>query len=117
MHVYHTARGKVPYIKMTARVMGQRQIDLWRAMMAYHGRRSHELAADILLEAIRAAEEDPEITDLARAIRRSTSRLQLVEGVPDDEAGTVHPLHGRDLAGPGAVPGQPASPGLPADGS
>ena len=71
-------RGDVPYIKTTTTIMGQRQIDTWLALIALTGRRSNELASDMVLDAIRDQQEDPEVKTIMRGARRSRSGLLVV---------------------------------------
>jgi hypothetical protein len=60
-----TAAGGVPLpMAAHARIFGQDQIDTFRAMCALAGRRPHELAADIVLEAILQARHDHEVQHL-----------------------------------------------------
>jgi hypothetical protein len=67
----------VPYITVAVRIRGQRQIDTWDAMTFLSHRRSHELAADVVLDSIRDSREDPEVKELTRNIRRSRSGLKV----------------------------------------
>ena len=48
----------------SARIFGQDQIDTFRTMYALAGRRPHELAADVVLEAILQARHDHEVQHL-----------------------------------------------------
>jgi hypothetical protein len=67
-------------LRTSVRILGDAQVDMFRAMCAAAGRRPHELAADIVLEAIRAAQEDPDHQGMVKAIRLATSGLRLVRG-------------------------------------
>ena len=60
-------------MRTSVRILGQAQIDTFRAMCALAGRRPHELAYDIVLEAIRAGQENHEVQELVQAIRRRQS--------------------------------------------
>jgi len=82
----------VPTIKTSVRILGQAQIDTWRAMCLLAGRRPHEMAADVVLAAIREGQEDHEVQALTaslRALRRNSDggsgqRLRLVR---EDDCG------------------------------
>lgn len=74
-------------MRTSVRILGQAQIDTFRAMCALAGRRPHELAYDIVLEAIRAGQENHEVQELVQAIRRRQSGLRLVCGGPGSRAG------------------------------
>jgi hypothetical protein len=76
-----------PTLKTSVRILGQAQIDTFRAMCALAGRRPHELAYDIVLEAIRAGQEDHPTQELVSAVRRYQSGLRLVHGGPDSRSG------------------------------
>lgn len=67
-----------PTFKTSVRILGQEQIDTFRAMSALAGRRPHELAADIVLAAIREAQRDHATQALVHAVRRHQSGLRLV---------------------------------------
>ena len=62
MHRYPGQR-----VKTTASVYGNRQIEIFEAMCASRGRRPHELASDILLDAIREAQHDHEMQEAREA--------------------------------------------------
>jgi len=64
--------------RTSVRILGTAQVETFRAMCALAGRRPHELAYDIVLEAIRAAQEDPDHQALVAAARRHKSGLRLV---------------------------------------
>ncbi len=71
-----------PTFKTSMRILGQAQIDTFRAMCALRGRRPHQLVADIVLAAIREAQQDPSTQALVRSARRHQSGLRLVDGRP-----------------------------------
>lgn len=79
--------------KTSVRVMGTRQIDEFHALCLLLGRRPHQLAADMVLEAIQAARKDPAtgsaLAELAEI--RSHARAQQ----ENREAPNVIPLFGR----------------------
>jgi hypothetical protein len=50
-----------PQLKTSCRVIGQRQVDDFRALCLYYGRRPHQLVADWVLEAIERHRKDPEV--------------------------------------------------------
>jgi len=58
---YTSDRTGVPYVKTTVRIYGERQIETFEAMCAVNGRRPHQMAADIMLDAIREARHDHDI--------------------------------------------------------
>lgn len=81
----------VATLKFSVRIIGQAQLDTWRAMLALSGRRNYQLAADILLEAIRAARDEQDVRDMERWLRsarvrreRPGLRLVLPGGVTSD---------------------------------
>jgi hypothetical protein len=59
----------------------------FRAMCAPAGRRPHQLAADIMLAAIREAQHDHATQAFVHAARRYQSGLRLIHGGPDSQAG------------------------------
>ena len=59
----------VPTVKTSVRILGQAQIDTWRAMCALAGRRPFEMAAGIVLAAIREGQEDHEVQEMAQLLR------------------------------------------------
>jgi hypothetical protein len=81
--VLFTARG-TPYTRTSVAIIGQAQIDMFDAMCAVAGRRPHELAAELVLEAIRASQADPDMQGLVTAARQSRRRraggLSVVNG-------------------------------------
>lgn len=95
--------GPRPYtgeeIKTSCRVLGEAQVETFRAMCALRGRRPHELVADIVLTEIRLAQEDHETQHLVRLIRRSRAGMRLVYGGPGSRAGRREMLRraGDDL--------------------
>ncbi len=76
-----------PTLKTSVRILGQEQIDTFRAMCALAGRRPHELAADIVLAVIREAQHDHSTQSLVRAVRRHQSGLRLFYGGPGSRMG------------------------------
>jgi hypothetical protein len=74
-------------MRTSVRILGQAQIDTFRAMCALAGRRPHELAYDLVLDAIREAQHDHETRALVGAVRRYQSGLRLVYGGPRSRAG------------------------------
>jgi hypothetical protein len=74
------------------RIFGQDQIDTFKAMCALAGRRPHELAYDIVLDAIRAARHDHEVQHLVRAVRRRQSGPRLAYGGPGSRMGRAEML-------------------------
>lgn len=63
------ARTGVPYVKTSVKVLGQAQIEVFEALCRLHGRAPHEVAADLVLSAIRAARDTHEIQDLLAQMR------------------------------------------------
>lgn len=61
--IRRSARTDTPYLRFSVVVMGQAQIDTWDAMCALTGRRPHQLAADIVLAAIRQCQGVEETFD------------------------------------------------------
>jgi hypothetical protein len=78
---------EVPYAKTTVRILGEAQIETFEAMCFLEHRRPHELAADIVLETIRAGQENHQVQDLVAALRRSRRHLRSVQ--PGSGAGEV----------------------------
>jgi hypothetical protein len=78
--------GDTARLKTSVRVLGQDQVDDFAALCALRGRRPHELAADMVLDAIRAARQDPETARALRTIRLARrmhrAGLRLVAGDP-----------------------------------
>jgi hypothetical protein len=81
----------------SVRILGQAQIDTFRAMCVLAGRRPHELAYDIVLDAIRDAQHDHGTQALVSAVRRHRSGMRLVYGGPGSRMGRREMLAtGRD---------------------
>lgn len=81
-------RGGTPSILTQTRIVGDRQIDLFEAMCVLNGRKPHELASDLVLDAIRSAATDPNVTRLVRDVKRHRRGLHVVRDLPDTgEAG------------------------------
>lgn len=76
----HRARSHVPYVKTSVSILGRDQIDAFHAMCLVEGRQPHQLAADIVLEAIRERQADPALQELVGLLRRARSGLRLVQG-------------------------------------
>jgi len=76
----------VPTFKTSVRILGQDQIDTWRAMCLLAGRRPFQMAADVVLAAIREGQHDHEVQALVQSLRAfqrsngkgSSRRLRLV---------------------------------------
>ena len=82
MKRYIGGRSRVPYVKTTVRIYGERQIAAFEAMCAINSRRPHELAADVVLDAIKEAQGDPGFQQVTQALRRLHSPLRLVRRSP-----------------------------------
>ena len=90
----HRRRGRRPgprpwygaELKTSCRILGIEQVDTFVMMCAMEGRRPHEMVADIVLEAIRAGQENHEIQAAVKAARRSRHR-RLVFGGPGSRMG------------------------------
>lgn len=77
--------------KTSVRVHGVRQVDEFRALCILLGRRPHQLAADLVLEGIRRAREDPQVgPHLAVMVEAARSAAARREG---EQASNVIPLH------------------------
>jgi hypothetical protein len=68
----------VENLKTSVRILGTAQVETFRALCALRGRRPHELAADVVLDALTAARDDPAVRDLVRALHQHRSGLRLV---------------------------------------
>lgn len=84
---YSDARTGVPYITVSVRIYGERQIATWQAMCFVSSRKAHQLAADILLRAIRRGQRDPGIQAVAEPLLalherapKDTRKLRLLRG-------------------------------------
>jgi hypothetical protein len=73
---YVCARTGVPYITVTVRISGERQIAAWQAMCFVSRLRAPRLASEIVLRAIRRSQRDPGIQAVAEPL------LALQEGAP-----------------------------------
>jgi hypothetical protein len=73
--------------RTTVRITGADQVDTWQMMCAFRGMRPHELAREIVIEAIRAAQENHEIQAAVLAARRNKAGLRLVFGGAGSRAG------------------------------
>lgn len=62
--------------KTTTTVMGQQQVDEFDALCALLGRRRHELASDMVLDALRAYRNDPAVAPLVQALLRNRRAYQ-----------------------------------------
>jgi hypothetical protein len=58
-----------PQVKTLASIIGDRQIETFEAMCPISGRRPHEMASDVVLDAIRAAQHDHEVQDVVQSLR------------------------------------------------
>jgi hypothetical protein len=85
-----------PTLSTSVRILGQAQIDTFRAMCALAGRRPHELAYDIVLDAIREAQHDHDTQALVSSVRRYQSGLRLVYGGPGSRMGRREMLEAGD---------------------
>ncbi len=78
------ARTGVATARTSVRIFGEAQILMFEVMCAVEGRRPHQLAGDIILAAVKAAQEDPQLRDAAENMRRSRHRrrtgLRLIPG-------------------------------------
>ncbi|SNT60657.1 hypothetical protein SAMN05216276_107842 [Streptosporangium subroseum] len=95
MTCYAHQRYGVPYVRTSVRVRGERQIRTFLAMCRLAGRRPHELAADLVLAAIRAAQCDHEVqhavAELSAALSQEDTELnQAVDDGDQDELAAAH---------------------------
>jgi hypothetical protein len=67
---YTSSPDDVPHARTTVRIYGEPEIEIWEAMCAASGLRPHELAASIVLRAIRDGQYDHATQRLAQIIRR-----------------------------------------------
>lgn len=78
-------------LKTSVRVLGERQVDEFRALCVLLGRRPHQLAADLVLNGIRRYREDPDIAlhleAMVEATRSAAARRE------NEQASNVIPLH------------------------
>lgn len=78
-------------LKTSVRVVGARQVDEFRALCVLLGRRPHQLAADLVLDGIRRAREDPMVAPhlqvMVEAARAAAARRE------NAQASNVIPLH------------------------
>jgi hypothetical protein len=84
MRRYTESRTGVPWARTTVRIWGERQIALFEAMCKHTGRRPDELAADIVLDELMAAEPEPKRRKLAaqgRQYRAQAARSPRVRSV------------------------------------
>ena len=84
-------------LKTSVRILGERQVETFRAMCALAGRRPHELAADIVLDAIREAQHDHETQALVQSVKRYRCGLRLVYGGPGSRMGRREMLGSQDV--------------------
>lgn len=75
-----------PTLKTSMRVLGQDQVDDFEALCVLRGRRPHQLAADMVLDAIRVARSDPETASFLRTMRRARRMHRAGLHVVPDEA-------------------------------
>lgn len=87
----HDARTGVPYVTTTVRISGEKQIETWQAMCLVQSQRPHQLAGEIVLQAIRRAQQDKNIRALTETLHgwrerhaKPERRLRLVKAAGDD---------------------------------
>jgi hypothetical protein len=93
---YHRPGDDVPYIRTTVCIYGDDLIERWEAMCALAGRRPHQMASAVILDAITEGLADPAVKAMVSAVRRYRSSMHLIPGGraadPDDHGKTViHP--------------------------
>jgi hypothetical protein len=71
-----------PQIKTSVRIIGPNQVDEFEALCVLLGRRRHELAADFVLDGIRAAREDPQLAEAVRLAVDARRRHQAEQEQP-----------------------------------
>ena len=71
----HHVRTGVPFLRTSAVILGDKQIDTFEAMLALTGRRPHQLVADLILAAIQNGQADPEVQHMAAFLRESRRGL------------------------------------------
>ncbi len=64
----------IPTLKTSVRILGQDQIDTWKAMCLLSGRKPFQMAADVVLAAIREGQEDHEVQALVQSLRAAQSK-------------------------------------------
>lgn len=69
-------RGQTASAKTSVLILGDRQTDTFEALCHLRGREPHQLAADMVLEAIREAETDHEVQELVSIHRQWILRRQ-----------------------------------------
>jgi hypothetical protein len=79
----YRARSGVPYVKTSVAILGRDQIDAFHAMCLAEGRQPHQLAADIVLAAIKEQQTDPALRALVASLRRARSGLRVVDDKPE----------------------------------
>ncbi len=61
--------GTVPFVQTSVRILGENQIDVFEALCHLAHRQPYQLAADIVLEYIRAHRHDAGVAELLEAMR------------------------------------------------
>lgn len=56
--------------KITATILGEKQLDTFAVMCFLARRRPHEMVNDVLLDAIRAGQRDPMVQRMVRDMKR-----------------------------------------------
>jgi hypothetical protein len=84
--------------RTSVRILGGAQIDTFKAMCALRGRRPHELAYDIVLDAIREAQHDHETQALVSAVKRHRRGMRLAYGGPGSRAERREMLASQEAA-------------------
>ena len=67
----HHARTGVPFVRTSCRILGDKQIDTFEAMLGMTSRKPHELVADIVLAAIQTAQTDPKVQQFEAWLKES----------------------------------------------
>lgn len=64
----------------TTTTIAEADVDVFRALCALRGRRPHELASELVADALRDAQADPHVREFVRNVRRFKSPLRIVSG-------------------------------------
>ena len=67
----HHARTGVPFVRTSCKILGDKQIDTFEAMLAMTSRKPHELVADIVLAAIQKGQTDPKVQQVEAWLKES----------------------------------------------
>lgn len=78
MRRYTDKRYGVPWARTTVRIMGEKQIETFEAMCWLAGRKPHEMAADVILDAIREGQHDHETQALVTSLKRTRRNLRAI---------------------------------------